>query len=111
MRTRLDVDAYQEATDQQRAEVDAYLAALDRSNAHHGIVAVEATAEGTIRVERHVGRGPDAHPWGWLFTVNGCPRCGRWQLGYLEVRETLRPALPPPWLAWPDPTEEDPDAC
>lgn len=106
MRTRIDVDDYQAATADQRAEVDAYVAALDRPNERYGILALEATAEGTVRVERLL-TGPG---WGWIVTYETCQHCGRWDLSYVKVHETLRSPVPPPWLAWPDTEEGDPDA-
>lgn len=75
------------------------------------VTAVEATAEGAVRVERHVGRLTTPAGWGYVLSTDPpCPRCGlRRYLGWVGVRETLPSPVPPPWLAWPD-TEDDTDA-
>lgn len=119
MRTRLDVDDYQTATADQRAEADAYFAAIGLPLEVSNVIAAEATAEGTVRVERYpstgIGRGAV------LYIASVCTS-GRCCCGvdratgpcthydYVTVHETLRPALPPPWLAWPDTEEGDTDA-
>lgn len=97
MRTRLDVDDYRRLTDDQRAEVNGYLDALGISPDLVAVTEVAATTEGTVRVERIVT------PVVWVR----CDRCGTFR-DYLYVRQTLRPAVPPPWLAWPVPAEADP---
>lgn len=107
MRTRLDVDGYRALTDEQRAAVDDYLADGLGLPCHvHYVIAVEATGEGTVRVERYARTTPRIYAVG-----PPCPRCGEVRdVAYWRVYQTVRPATPPPWLAWPDPTEEnDPD--
>ena len=109
MRTRLDVDGYRALTDEQRAAVDDYLAdGLGLPWHVYYVLALEATGEGTVRAERFLRVASDGFPrWAWVL----CPGCGR-PVDPVIVRQTVRPAVPPPWLAWPDPTEEaDPDAC
>lgn len=114
MRTRIDVDDYQLLTTAQRAEVDAYLAELGRPIPEFGVYAVEATAEGTVRLERHLAGGVGR---GAVFYVTSECRTGRCcnasayarhctHHDFVTARETFRPALPPPWLAWPE--EADP---
>lgn len=96
MKTRIDAADYRRLTGDQRRTVDLYLAhelGLPLPTRH--VTAVDATAEGTVRVERVLT------PWHWTV----CHACGR-VLDPLRVRQTLRPALPPPWLAWPE--EADP---
>lgn len=92
MRTRLDVDDYRLLTTAQRAEVDAYLTDLGLPPLDFAVTEVAATAEGTVRVERIVT------PLTWVR----CGTCGTLR-DYLYVRQTFRPSVPPPWLAWPDP--------
>lgn len=109
MRTRLDVYDYLRLTADQRRAVEIYLAdELDLPLHVRHVTAVEATAEGAVRVERYASNTPRIYAIG-----PPCPRCGVIpDAAYWRVRQTMRPAVPPPWLAWPDPTEEaDPDAC
>lgn len=110
MRTRIDLIDYYDATEAQQAEVDAYLEHIGRSRNVYGVTAVEATAEGAVRVERHAGLLAPPAGWGYVFSSDpACDRCGRRAfLGWVGVHETLRPDVPPPWLAWPDPAEGDP---
>lgn len=99
MRTRIDVDDYTAATPAQRAAVDAYFAAIGRPLKAFHVIAAEATAEGTVRVERYVC-APGRRCGGVVIATGPCTH------DFLKVRETLRPTLPPPWLAWPE--EADP---
>lgn len=93
MKTRFHVDDYRMATQQQRSAVDAYLAELGRPLRSYGIVQVDATAEGTVRIERYLGTpGTGGHRDETYDDGHG------WQ--YIMVRETLPSPVPPPWLMW-----------
>lgn len=116
MRTRIDVNDYLRLTSTQRAEVDAYLADIGRPIDVSNVVAAEATAEGAVRLKRYpstgIGRAAVLYVTSecWSGRCCGVPPatapCTHYD--YLTIRETLRPDLPPPWLAWPDPAEGDP---
>ena len=63
-----------------QGQVNAYLEHLGRPRGVYLMTAVEATAEDTVRVERHAGRQDVPAGWGYVLSSDPpCPRCGRRQ--------------------------------
>ncbi len=98
MRARFDFDDYLAASSAQRAQVDAFLDTIARPITVYAIRSVDATGEGTVRIERYLGRYDQRMRWEWEH----CPACGRMGEPVL-VRETIRTQSPPPWLTWTRP--------